>query len=132
MVIARFVDELIEQLACGKVMCARLSVGSWHHSMMQPAWCSYLHCRGGHGRTGKLPCTVTRAFRCLRLSSYSLSPTDRPGMECFALLSGTVAAILLARLYTLTADDALRYVQLFHDTRQQARASYRALSPATQ
>lgn len=49
-----------------------------------------------------------------------------------ALLSGTVAAILLARLYTLKADDALRYVQLFHDTRQQARASYRALSPATQ
>jgi hypothetical protein len=41
-------------------------------------------------------------------------------MECFALLSGTVAAILLARLYTLTADEALRYVQLFHDTRQQA------------
>jgi hypothetical protein len=72
-----------------------------------------------------MPCTAsTRACSPFR-SLY-----DKPvrGNLLHTMLSGTVAAILLARLYDLTADEALRYVQLFHDTRQQAR-SYSPLGP---
>eukprot|EP00746_Dinoflagellata_sp_MGD_P105183 gnl/MRDRNA2_/MRDRNA2_43740_c0_seq1.p1 gnl/MRDRNA2_/MRDRNA2_43740_c0~~gnl/MRDRNA2_/MRDRNA2_43740_c0_seq1.p1 ORF type:complete len:743 (+),score=141.05 gnl/MRDRNA2_/MRDRNA2_43740_c0_seq1:95-2323(+) len=43
----------------------------------------YVHCRGGHGRTG------------------------------------TVCALLLARLYSLSAIEAMQRVQLYHDTRMQ-------------
>ena len=57
-----FVEQLLERLAAGEVL--------------------YIHCQGGHGRTG------------------------------------TISALLLGRLYKLSADDALLWYQRLHDMRQ--------------
>lgn len=72
----------------------------------------YVHCRGGHGRTGAPNHTKTFVNSIQTLSSELRFLHPIP-------FGGTICALLLAKLYGLPAREAMARAQLYHDVRQQ-------------